>query len=62
MRYLTKEWVRHFKRIQIIFKAKPVSDFSENIDFKELYNKQKELFLKREKASFKRFELYLLAS
>lgn len=48
MRYLTKEWVRDFKRIQIIFKAKPISDFSENVDFKELYNKQKELFLKRE--------------
>ena len=48
MRYLTKEWVRNFKRIQIIFKTKPISDFSENVDFKELYNKQKELFLKRE--------------
>ena len=48
MRYLTTEWARNFKRIQIIFKTKPISDFSENVDFKELYNKQKELFLKRE--------------
>ena len=50
MRYLTKEWVRDLKRIQIIFKATPLGNFLENekIDFEKLYDKQKKLFLKRE--------------